>query len=695
MPDVLLEVGTEELPARFVEPARRQLEHALGEELSRERLPAVRLRSWATPRRLAVLAEGIPERQPDVEREVRGPAAHAAFDAQGRPTAAAVGFARSQKVPVESLEVRATPAGEYVFARTVVPGRPAVEVLAELLPRVVTSLAFPKTMRWAGYDLRFARPIRWLVALADDQVIPFELAGVRSGRLTFGHRQLAPGPHELRRADAHEYEEVTRRAWVLADRDQRRREVVSQVQASAREAGGEAELPDELVDEVTDLVEWPTAFLGSFDPEFLALPEPVLVTVMRHHQRYFPVRRGGALVNAFVGVRNGDHVGLEAVREGNEWVLRARLVDARFFYQEDRKRSLEEWGQRLSAVTFHEKLGSLEDKAGRLVRLSRWLAQEAGLSDAQAGLLETAARLCKADLATHLVGEFPELQGTVGAIYARLDGHPQAVCEAIEEHYRPRGAHDEPARTELGALLAVADRTDTLAGFLGAGMVPTGSTDPYGLRRAAGGLLDTLYAHRQRLRVNLGSLFAQALAGYGARPDFADAPGRVAEFLRDRMASWLAEHGFAHDVVAAVLACWPQGVPDFLDALARAEALSEFRTRPEFGSGYEPFDRAYRIWDKQTRAAPSPAEHPAERALEEAVRSVGREVEGHNRRGEYLAALQALCRLQRPVAALFDAVLVNDPDPTVRARRHALLAGVVDLFWKVAHLEHLVVSREG
>lgn len=693
MPSLLLEVGTEELPARFVEPARRQLADLLRAELERERLPAEQLRSWATPRRLAVLARGLPGRQPDVEREVRGPAAHVAFDARGRPTAAAVGFARSQGVPVESLERRPTPAGEYVFARRIERGRPAVEVLRELLPRVVTSLTFPKTMRWAGHDVRFARPIRWLVALLDAEVVPFELAGVPSGRQTYGHRQLSPGPHEVPHAE--EYEEVVRRGFVLADRELRRAEVVRQVRQRARETQADAEpdLPDELVDEVTDLVEWPTAFAGWFDPGFLDLPEPVLVTVMRHHQRYFPVRgphRG--LVNVFVGVRNGDEVGLDTVREGNEWVLRARLVDARFFYQEDRKRPLEEWAERLGSLTFHEKLGSMQDKADRLVRLCGWLAGHAGLEPVRPRL-ERAARLCKADLVTHMVGEFPELQGIIGAIYARQDGVWHEVCDAIEEHYRPRGAGDELPKTPLGALLAVADRADTLAGFLGVGIVPTGSGDPYGLRRAASGLLDILYDRRQALPLDLDALMGQALEGYGERPEFAGAAERVVEFLRDRARAWLLEHGFAHDVVDAVLAVY-SGVPDFVDAVARAEALSQFRTRPEFAAAYEAFDRAYRIWDKHSRELPGPTDHPAERALEEAVGVARREVAERVGRQAYLEALWCLAGLRAPVARLFDEVLVNDPDPQVRARRHALLGQVVDLFWSVAHLEHLVVTRE-
>lgn len=695
MPNLLLEVGTEELPARFVDPARLQLETNLREALVRERLEPASLKSWATPRRLAVRAEGLPAVQPDVWREVRGPAARAAFDAQGRPTAAALGFARSQGVPVEALEVRSTPAGEYVFARVSVPGKPVGEVLRELLPRVVASLQFPKTMRWGNHDLRFARPIRWLVALLDDQVVPFELAGVRSGRWTYGHRQLAPGPHEI--PDATKYEEVTCRAWVMADRTSRREEVVRQVQACAREAGWEAELPEELVDEVTDLVEWPTAFLGWFDPRFLELPEPVLVTVMRHHQRYFPVRRSGGLGNAFVGVRNGDAVGLDLVREGNEWVLRARLVDAGFFYQEDRKRSLEEWARRLESVTFHERLGSMREKTDRLVRLCGWLAEVSGRDPKHGLFLQSArqaARICKADLATHLVREFPELQGTVGAIYARLEGFLPDVCEAVDEHYRPRGAQDAPPRTELGALLAVADRADTLAGFVGVGILPTGSADPYGLRRAASALLDVLYAHRGWLQVDLGRLVEEALQGYGARPDFEAAPRRLAEFLGDRVRAWLLERGFAHDVVDAVLECWRGRVPDFLDALARVEAVAEFRDGPHFPAAYEAFDRAYRIWDKQTRTPPSAPGHPAERGLADAVRSLDPRVTELARGREYRKALELLAQLRGPVAGLFDAVLVNDPDPHLRARRHALLGAVVDLFWKVAHFEHLVVARE-
>ncbi len=695
MPRVLLEVGTEELPARFVQPARLQLEQALQGMLREERLAPASVRSWATPRRLAVLAEGVPGRQPDAERVVRGPAAHVAFDSAGRPTAAAVGFARSQGVPVEALERRSTGSGEYVFARRVVQGRAAGEVLVEAVPRLLASLSFPKTMRWARYDLRFARPIRWVVALLDEDVIPFEVAGVRAGRLTFGHRQLSPGPHILQCADARHYEQVTRTAYVLADREARRAEVAAQVRRRAQEAGGEAELHEALLDEVTDLVEWPTAFLGWFDAEFLELPEPVLVTVMRHHQRYFPVRRGGVLLNAFVGVRNGDREGLDAVREGNEWVLRARLVDARFFYQEDRKRSLEEWAERLEFVTFHEKLGSLRQKVQRLERLCRWLADALRLSPDQASQLERAARLCKADLSTHLVGEFPELEGVVGAIYARLDGEPPEVCEAVEEHYRPRGSGDEVPRSALGALLAVADRVDTLVGFVGIGILPSGSADPYGLRRAAAGLLDTLFEHRARIGVRLPGLVEQALGGYLDYPDFQGAAERIAAFLHDRVRAWMLERGFSHDVVDAVLQVWEGGVPDFLDAIRRAQALSEFRTTPEFAEAYEAFDRAYRIWDKQTRHLPGSPEHPAEEGVQQAVEAAQRKLEGLLAAGADREAMTHLAGLRAPVARLFDEVLVNDPDPRVRARRHALLAQVVHLFWQVARFEHLVVTREG
>lgn len=691
MPSLLLEVGVEEMPARFVLPALQQLGERLMALLQEERIPAHDVRTWGTPRRLVAQARGLPAQQEAGVREVRGPAVRVAYDSEGRPTPAAVGFARAQGVAVEDLERRVTEAGEYVFARVRLPRRPAREVLAERLPGLIAGLSFPKTMRWADVDLRYGRPIRWITALLDGEVVPFELAGVQSGRATRGHRILSPGPHPIGHAE--DYERVLAAAWVIADHTARRARILEAVEHLAGEVGGKAIAPEDLLEEVTFLVEFPTAFRGDFDPAFLELPQQILVTVMQHHQRYFALHRDGRLLPHFIAVRDGGTRGLDRVREGNEWVLRARLLDAQFFYTEDRKVPLEACVERLRGITFVEPLGSMYDKTQRIVRLAEWIADRVGLAPQERAHLGRAAFLCKADLATHVVRELPELQGTMGALYARLDGEPEPVAEAIAEHLQPRGADDRPPSSLLGSILGVADRADTLTGCLSLGLVPTGSMDPYGLRRTLAGLLEILFVHRHRMRLWMPDLLEQALNAYPEEVRTEEGRVRIAEFASDRIRAWLAEHGFAHDTIQAVLPS-AQGLgPDFLDVLRRAEALTAFRSMPEFAAAYEAFDRAYRIWDKHTTTPPA-CDHPAEVALLRAVEEARQEVEASIGSGDYLRALRLLSRLRDPVATLFERVFVNDPNPHVRARRHALLAQVVFLFWEVAHLEHLAVSAE-
>ena len=692
MPSLVLEIGVEEMPARFVLPALQQLQERLAALLLEERIPAHEVRTWGTPRRLVAQARGLPPLQEEGVREVRGPAVRAAYDPEGRPTQAAVGFARAQGVAVEDLERRVTETGEYVFARVRLPQRPTLAVLAERLPALAAGLSFPKTMRWADVDLRYGRPIRWITALLDDEVVPFELAGVQSGRATRGHRILNPGPHPLRHAE--EYERVLEAACVIVDHHGRRARILEAVERLAQEVGGRAIAPEDLLEEVTFLVEWPTAFRGDFDPAFLELPPEILVTVMQHHQRYFALHRDGRLLPHFIAVRDGGTRGLDRVREGNEWVLRARLLDAQFFYTEDRKFPLEAYLERLRGITFIERLGSMYDKTQRIARLGEWIADRLDLAPEDRAHLRRAALLCKADLATHVVRELPELAGTMGALYARLDGEPEPVAQAIAEHLRPRGSDDAPPSSLLGAILGVADRADTLSGCLGLGLVPTGSVDPYGLRRTLAGLLDILFAHRDGMSFHLPQLFEHALGAYPEEIRTENARVRIAEFVFERSRAWLTEHGFAHDTIHAVLVPGEEWGPDFLDVLRRAEALTAFRRTPEFAAAYEAFDRAYRIWDKHTTAFPARLAHPAEVDLLRAVEEARPDVEASVNAGDYLRALRRLSRLRDPVATLFDRVFVNDPDPHVRARRHALLAQVVLLFWEVAHLEHLSVSAE-
>jgi glycyl-tRNA synthetase beta chain len=688
---MLLEIGTEEMPARFVGPASHQLRAAIATLLATEHLPATSLRTWATPRRIAVLGAGIPARQPDAEREIRGPAAKAAYAEDGKPTRAAEGFARSVGVPVEALERRRVEGGEYVFARVHVPGKPAADVLAAHLPVIIAGLSFPKTMRWGNQELHFGRPIRWITALLDDDVVPFEISGVSSGRSTRGHRTLSPGPHTIDRAGS--YEETLERNFVVADASSRSERIRKDGQRIAAERGGEAEISQSLLDEVTFLVEFPTAFAGRFDPAHLSLPAEILVTVMQHHQRYFAVRGAdGGLLPCFVAVRDGDEVGIDTVREGNEWVLGARLADARFFYNEDRRSNLAAGLEKLTGLMFHRDVGSMREKTQRVMALASWMAERIGLDPERRRHLERAALLCKADLATQVVGEFPELQGTIGGIYARLDGEAEPVARAIAEHYRPRGADDQPPESFLGAALSVADRADTLTGLVGAGFAPTGSSDPHGLRRAAGGLLDILARYRRQIPLDASDLLRRAVGQHKQGDSIAQATARVSEFFSERVRAWLQEHGFAHDVVNAVLDVAHAGpYPDFLGALARAEALTDFRRLPDFGAAYEAFDRAYRIWDKQTTTYVPPLTHPAEEAMEQALDQVDREVSQSTKEGDYLRALRGLSRLRDSVAALFDSVLVNDPDPPTRGRRHALLGRAVNLFMRVANFQYLVV----
>jgi glycyl-tRNA synthetase beta chain len=687
MPDLLLEIGTEEMPARFLGPAAQQLREAIADVLATERLPVASLRTWATPRRLAVLAVGIPGRQPDSDREVRGPAGGAAYGDDGRPTRAASGFARSVGVPVESLERRRTDGGEYVFARVHVPGKPAADVLAARLPGVIAGLSFPKTMRWSGHELRFGRPIRWITALLDDNVVPFEIAGVRSGRSTRGHRTLSPGPHVVERAEA--YQRTLEHCFVIADADSRAERIRRDAQALAGEVGGTAEVSQPLLEEVAFLVERPTAFIGRFDPSYLGLPAEVLVTVMQRHQRYFPVRSAdGSLLPHFVAVRDGDELDIDTVREGNEWVLGARLADARFFYDEDRKARLESRLGKLADLVFHQDLGSMYEKTERVAAVASWLAGRTSVDPEHRHYLERAARLCKADLTTHVVGEFPELQGVIGGIYARLDREASPVAQAIAEHYRPRGADDEPPDNLLGALLGVADRADTLAGLVGAGFAPTGSSDPYGLRRAASGLLDILA--RWNLRISIYDVLRQASSGYSAAERLA---AGVEQFMWDRLVGWLRERGHPHDTVEAVVSETVTGNDDVVEVTLRASALDRFRATPSFLRAYEAFDRASRILgpDSPQPGGPLRAEHPAEHALLEAIQAVLPAEHALVAEGRHDEALTELVRFREPVAALFDAVLINDPNPDVRGARHALLAEVVRTCRLVADFGRLVV----
>jgi len=483
--------------------------------------------------------------------------------------------------PVEDLVVRETEGGEYVFAERVESGADAAEVLAGLLPGLVRALDFPKTMRWGEYDFRFVRPIRWIVALYGEQVIPFELAGVKSGRVTYGHRTLAPRPVEVPAAG--ELELLLEQSFVLVNPEERATSITSQAEALLADVAGRVAVDADLLEEVTNLVEWPTAFLGRFSSDYLELPREVLVTSMRVHQRYFPVETlDGELVSMFVGVRNGDDQHLELVRKGNEKVLRARLADARFFFEADQEQTLEKHAEKLRGVVFQDQLGTYHDKTQRVRRVSGQLAEALAVDTATRAHMDRAAKLMKADQVTSMVQEFPELEGIMGREYARLSGEPEPVALAIYEHHLPRGSGDELPQTTVGTILSFADKLDTITGCFAVGIEPSGSQDPYGLRRAAFSCLRLLRA--AQLEIGLGWCIDLALQQH-EMVDSADERSRVrglvTSFFRRRFDGLLRDGGYRYDVVAAVLNAGFDNIPDTWNRAAQLQAFLGLHPSPQ------------------------------------------------------------------------------------------------------------------
>ena len=709
---LVFEIGAEELPPSAAWDGIRQLREMAGPALDEARIDAGGVRVYSTPRRLVLIAEGVALRRRDLVREVRGPAVRAAFAADGKPTPAAEGFARSQGAEVASLERRTTPQGEYVYAVRREAGGESAAALAELLPALAGRLSFPRAMRWGAGTTRFSRPVRRLMALLGDEVIPCEFAGIAAGRETAGHRTLHPG--RLAVPSAAQYEPALRAARVMVDPEERRRRITAGVRRAARTAGGRPILDADLLEETVQLVEWPTVFAGRFDAGFLALPREILITVMQHHQKYFAVEDAHrTLLAAFVALRNGGTRGLDGVREGNEWVLRARLTDARFFFEEDRKQPLAARVSLLEQVTFLEPLGTMAAKTTRLGALAAWLSAALDDDTTAAHALARTAFLAKADLVTQVVRELPELQGVVGGLYARLDGEPEAVAAAIPEQYLPRGG--TLPRTPAGARLALLDHVDTLAGALSAGLVPSGSQDPYGLRRAANAIVTILLD--RHWPVGLPALAGAALDGYAIqdRAIRARVLDAVRDLVRQRLRAALIDEGISYDTVEAALAAGrlaaghheiEAGVDVPPDAAARARALWAFRRTPEFPETYTALDRAARIvpagFDAEVREDLLSA--PAERRLLDAIRTVAPPAAGDGQAAGgaataadlaayYERSLRRLASLAGPVDQFFTDVLVMAEDEAVRRNRLGLLARVVRLVRPIADLSRLVVGE--
>jgi glycyl-tRNA synthetase beta chain len=687
--DLLFEIGAEEIPASYVVPALTELDRAVREGLAGARLAFGSADAYATPRRLALVVRGLAARQDDLEREAAGPPAKVAFGPDGAPTKAALGFAKTQGVEVSALEVRETDRGPYVFARVTDRGRAAAEVVPGILSAAVASLPFPKTMRW-GPDARFARPIRWVVATLGGAPLDLAVAGVRAGDETRGHRAWSPGPH---RVTADDYVETLREHRVIADHRERRALIEREAQARAAECGGRLVKDDALLDEVTFLVECPTVFAGRFDERFLALPRDVIIAAMRGHQRYFAVESSsGALLPRFLCVMNGPPDHTDGVRRGNERVLVSRLDDAEFYWHEDTRSPLADKVESLRKVVWLEGLGSLYDKTGRLEALSRTIAAALGARDADGAA--RAARLAKADLVTEMVKdgkEFTTLQGVMGREYARVSGEPEAVALAVYEHYLPRFAGDDLPSSEPGVILSIADKLDSIAGCFSAGLVPSGSQDPYALRRQAIGVVRLI--DEKGLGLRLGAAVRAAVAGYAAGGRSAEVEAGVLEFLRQRARNYFMDEGFSYDLVDAVLEA---SFEDISGSRSRLVALSHFRASEDFAGLVIGARRVNNILKGQPAhpLAPERLTEPAEKELEAAARAASARAGEAVARGEFDAAVRELLGLRRPIDAFFDGVMVMVDDAAVRSARLGLLGFVRGLFLTIADFARVVLEGE-
>ena len=710
MPDFLLEIGCEEIPARMIDAASQELRERLKALLQRERLdPAGEISRVDTPRRLAVIASGIPVSQPDITEQVSGPSAQVAYK-DGQPTPAAHAFAKKVGVDVGKLEKVSTPKGEYLAATVTRKGRPAADILAEMLPKEISTLYWPKNMYWRKRGELFVRPVRWLVAMLDDQVVPLELFGISAGKTSRGHRIISSGPVSISKPGA--YVEALRGAKVLGA-SEREQVIRKSLDAAARTIPGARWRENKaLVATVVNLTEFPSAILGSFDPEFLDLPEEVLVTVMRDHQKYFAIEDASKkLLPHFLAVLNtaGDSDGL--IRHGNERVLRARFNDARFFWQTDQKQTLRQRVDLLRNVTFQKDLGSYYDKTKRVQHLASSLSEtvkQSGIA-IRPGVVHKAALLAKTDLTTELVKEFTELQGIVGGLYARvqsLDDEMKpdvqmATATAIYDHYKPESMEDSAPATVEGAVLSIADKADSIAGMFALGLVPTGSKDPFALRRQANGIVKTIAEHKLPLR--LSEIMADARIRYEgseAEKRFSNAAydESVRSFFRERLEFYLKDaRGYAYDVVSAVLAV---DSDDVVDAAARADAVSKVRGSADFESISGAFKRMKNILRQAAekkaaiavRVDAAGLREESEKELAALIPQTVAAVEQRRSTRDYEGALLEIAKLRPAIDNFFDKVMVMVDDENLRANRLALLQTVVKEFSTIADFSEIVTE---
>jgi len=701
--ELLLEIGVEELPYQFIVPALASLKESAERLLNDQRLTVQSVRTMGTPRRLTIVVDGLATRQISMTKEAMGPSKAVAFDQTGQPTRAALGFAASHGVAVQELQVRQTPKGEYLFAVKREEGRPAAAVLTETLPQLVSGLSFPKAMKWNETGVRFARPIRWIVALLGGSVLPIEAAGITASNQTKGHRVLGSGKWVSVR-DATSYIRTLERQGVIVDPQRRRKLIEEQITAICHKTGFRLNADEALLDQAVYSTEQPLSVIGSFKDTYLDVPEEILITSMKEHQGFFSLRQKstGRLAAHFIAVANNRVKDMALIREGNERVLAARLADAKFFFDEDRKVRLEERAKKLGGVTFHQKLGTMAQKQERVKKLAGFIAGH--LSPGQDELRQVcdrAASLSKADLVTGIVGEFPELQGIMGGEYARHDGESTSVAQAIREQYLPKAIEGELPKTLAGQILSLADRLDTIAAFFHVGIVPTGSEDPFALRRHATAIVRIILEANLRMDLSRYIHNARNLVSDDGFKGLADSEQhgvrRITEFILERVRHYSrVVHLLRDDIVDAVLKPVCDRRLDLVDLVQKMKALEAVTRKPEFDPLIVGFKRAHRLVEKeQWERQPVDAmkfQHPSESALYQAVAKEGEKMGFALSMGDYHEALNSLVGLRPIIDAFFEAVMVNAEDKAIRGNRLSLLNEVDELFMSFADFSQIVVQ---
>lgn len=691
--DLLLEIGLEEMPAHVVSPTSKQLEAKIIAFLDENRLGYESVQSFSTPRRLAIRVTQIPDRQEDTQEEVKGPAKKIAQDAEGNWSKAAEGFVRGQGLTTDAITFREVNGVEYVYVTKYQHGLEAIEVLTGLRD-IIMGLTFPVTMHWANYDFEYIRPIHWIVALLDEEVIPFEILDVTTGKASRGHRFLGD---DVTIDNPGEYETKMKEQFVIADAKERETMIVAQMNALAAEKDWQLRIDPDLLEEVTNLVEYPTAFVGSFEEQYLSVPEEVLVTSMKEHQRYFEVRSAnGLLLPHFISVRNGNNVKIENVVKGNEKVLTARLEDAEFFYNEDKKLTIAACVEKLKSVTFHEKIGSIYEKMARVQVIAAILADKVGLSDEEKRDLQRASEIYKFDLVTNMVGEFPELQGIMGEIYALSQGETPAVAQAIREHYLPISSEGELPASKVGAVLAIADKLDSVFTFFAAGMIPSGSNDPYALRRQTYGIVRIV--DQEQWAFPLAELELEIQAAINADPEtygiqLNSGQEEVLQFVKARLRQLLTARNVRHDVIDAVIS---SEQADLTKVFVNADVLKKHLLDDDFKPSIEALTRVLNLAKKGRELLteadmtinPKLFQNDSEKELYQAVEKVAADFEGQTAAENY----EALRSLRPYIEHYFDETMVMDEDPKVKENRLKQLLKIAGMALSIASLDALIVK---